>query len=98
MIPSETKLVAIARISNFFEKQGFSVAILVTVLYINYTMLEDQNSINEQNNKDIRKEIQDCRNYSRDILQELVRENTVAAELQVESNKRIEKLLDKLDK
>ncbi len=89
-LPTPTNLKNITRIWNFVEKQGAAVVVMGFTVWIFYGLFKDQNHINTKNMEEMRKEIQECNNYSREVLQEVVEKNTITMEKVIESIERLE--------
>jgi tRNA A37 N6-isopentenylltransferase MiaA len=90
-LPSASEVKIITRLLNFIEKQGASVVIMGTTVFIFYSMFQDQIKINTSNMEEMRNEIQECNDYSRDVLQNIVEQNTITMEKVIESVERLEK-------
>jgi len=89
-LPSQKDLKIITRIWNVIEKQGASVLIMGVTVWIFYSMFQDQIKINTNNMEEMRTEIKECNDYSRDVLQNVVEQNTVTMEKVIESIERLE--------
>lgn len=91
-LPSQTDLKIITRIWNVVEKQGISILIMGTAVWVFFSMFQDQIKLNNENMDQMRKEVKECNDYSRDVLQKVVEENTITME---KVNASIERLEDK---
>ena len=91
-LPSQTDLKIITRIWNVVEKQGISILIMGTTVWIFFSMFQDQIKLNNENMDQMRKQVKECNDYSRDVLQKVVEENTITME---KVNASIERLEDK---
>lgn len=89
-LPTQTDLKIITRIWNVVEKQGLSILIMGTTVWIFYGQFQNQLKLNQQNMKSMRKDIKECNSYSRDVLQKVVEQNTITMEKVIESMDRLE--------
>ncbi len=89
-LPTPTDLKIITRIWNIIEKQGASILIMGATVWIFYGLFEDQIQLNKKNMEEMRKEIKVCNDYSRDVLQNVVEQNTITMEKMIQSIERLE--------
>ena len=89
-LPSQVDLKIITRIWNVVEKQGISIVIMGTTVWIFFSMFQDQIKLNNENMDQMRKQVKECNDYSRDVLQNVVEKNTITMEKVNESIERLE--------